>query len=107
MDSAAAVFIGEVVTSDQLVAILRVEKVWKGQLEKTVRMQLGTRTVDGLIQYNTCDYDFANGKTHLVFAEKAADGAMMARKCRFTAPIAAATDTVRILDDLVRGRRSK
>ena len=34
---------------------------------------IGTRTADGLIQNDTCDYDFANGKMHLVFAEKTAD----------------------------------
>jgi hypothetical protein len=101
LKSATAVFLGEVIAREPFVVVLRVEKLWKGSIDKTVRMEIGTRTPEGLVAIDTCDYDFV-GRTHLVFAETTSDGGLKARKCRLTAPSSLAKDTVRILDDLVK-----
>jgi hypothetical protein len=106
MDRAVAVFLGEVVTQETLVVVLKVEKVWKGAIGRTVRMQIATPRPDGLIEHDTCDYDFDPDKKHLVFAE-ATPGGMKARKCRLTAPLSQAGRTLRVLDDLVKSRRPK
>jgi hypothetical protein len=107
IDRAVAVFLGEVVTREQLVVVLSVEKIWKGAIGKTVRMQVATPRSDGLIEWDTCDYGFGPDKKHLVFAESTPDGAMKARMCRLTAPMPQAAKTVRVLDDLVKSRRPK
>ena len=107
VNSAVAVFVGEVVTRESLVVVLKVDRVWKGAIGKTVRMQVVAPRPDGLIEYDTCDYDFAPDKKHLVFAEATPDGGLKARKCRTTAPMPRSAQTIRILDDLVKSWRPK
>ena len=50
VNSAVAVFVGEVVTRESLVVVLKVDRVWKGAIGKTVRMQVVAPRPDGLIE---------------------------------------------------------
>ena len=57
-DRSAAVFSGEVVSVGAVV-VIRVEKVWKGEIGAEVRIRQYTRSPEGYITHNTCDYVFS------------------------------------------------
>ena len=104
LNRSALVFVGEVVTVDRFEAVLKVETAWKDKdkAPETVRMLQARRMPDDTTVINTCDYTFDAGAKYLIFASTSTEGGFRAFRCGFTAPVAAAAATIRILDELVK-----
>jgi hypothetical protein len=64
-----AVFIGKVVSIDGFLVTFEVGKVWKGELPARFTMSTGKiKMANNSVKSSSCDYDFENGKSYLVFA---------------------------------------
>src|SRR6266446_6108304 len=66
-DKAFAVFSGEVVALDTFKVKLKVDKLWKGDLEVEVIMPTGAKeNGDGTYTISSCDFNFKLGEKYLV-----------------------------------------
>ena len=74
------VFLGKLVSGDDATAVLAVEKVWKGQLDQTVRLHQATRRGPELIEWNTCVLQVSKG-TWVIFARQKEPGLFVSGVC--------------------------
>jgi hypothetical protein len=87
-----------VISLDLLTVRFRVEKIWKGDEAKEIRMLTGTKyNGDGTYTMTSCDYPFRLGKKYLLYAygpsEKLITGA-----CSRTSPLEYAEAEMKGLD---------
>ena len=107
VEAAAAVFLGEVVAIDQFQVQFRVEKVWKGNIARSITLGTGTGMEPGNVQLtNTCTLDFRGsaGQSYVVFADADRFGRLSAHRCGPTMPVSYATDTLAALNTLSQPR---
>jgi hypothetical protein len=96
-----AVFTGTVTALDQFTVRMRVDRVWKGRVGRTVDFSTGTRkTADGMLSSNSEDYSFTLGVKYIVFAMGKSVRDMQAYQCGNTGPLKDAADTLTFLDEL-------
>ena len=87
VDSARAVFSGEVTTSTGTRITFNVERIWKGEVGSP----------DGTIVLGRSSYSFGEGKKYLVFAYGKSSAEMGAPDCSWTAPLGQAGRTLELL----------
>lgn len=107
LDRAAAVFTGETISADNLVAVLRVEKVWKGEIGSEVRMRHATPKPDGTVVVLGCDYTFSKGKKYVVFGTRVSADLMYAGRCGSTGLLELSDRTIEILETVAAIRRGR
>src|SRR6187455_2868327 len=99
LKEAVAVFTGTVTALDQFTVRMRVDRIWKGRVGRTVDFSTGTRkTAGSLLSSNSEDYSFTPGVKYVVFAMGRSLRDMQAYSCRNTGPLKDAADTLTFLD---------
>ena len=103
IDSARAVFVGELIARNSLMLRFRVQSVWKGDVGTEVVMSTGSRAnSDGSITSSSCDVSFTFGSAYIVLAHGKTPEAMKAHACSSTGPVTA--ESLTALDALVKRR---
>ena len=101
LKESVAVFTGTVTAIDQLTVRMRVDRVWKGRVGRTVDFSTGTRkTASGRVSSGSEDYRFAVGVKYVVFAMGKSLRDMQGFQCGSTGPLKDAVDTLTFLDEL-------
>jgi hypothetical protein len=94
LERAAAVFAGEVrsvkTEGHNLIVEIKVEKVWKGAITRTVVVQTANSGA-------ACGYSFAEGKKYLVYAH--GKGSLSVSLCSRTKPLESASEDLKELGD--------
>ena len=98
---ATAIFSGEVIESDMLMAKFKVDKVWKGDLKDEVIILTGAkRHGDGSYSRWSCDYDdYRLGEKYIIWADRTMDG-LKAHVCSRTGLVDGADQDISELNKL-------
>jgi len=101
------IFTGEVIKLDPFRAVLKVEKMWKGELtEEIVLLTGGRRDTGGNVVVNSCDFRYALGERYLVYASGSGNE-LKASVCSRTRRLEVAADDLRVLERLKQAREER
>lgn len=104
---AIAVFSGEAVKTEIDKVKFKINQVWKGEIGDELVMSTGGKKIrDDLFQLpSSCDYNFQESRTYLVFAFGTDLEDMKATKCSLTNELKKASNTERLLNELVESKK--
>lgn len=101
INTAFAVFTGEVVELDTNKVKFRVDKIWKGSFGDEIVMETGAIDMGGgVLTSSSCAYWFKRGEKYLVFAYGDTAAEMQAYSCTRTSHLARAGQEIKNLDEV-------